>query len=298
MSLITRSASASLDANQANQFLAGLVAGEDLDLVAPCYIASADGKVYMSNATAADEEAEVVGFTARHVHSGEPVTLFGIGTRYGSSLTPGNVLYLGATNGRLDSGATTGDAFGYALCVSDTDIVVLRAMPVLTSATVGAGSISATELAANSVVTAKILAANVTEAKLEVGAASAGITGKVVKESADGNVIGVIPVLHRIDVAAGSVGNTDVTLTYATRVIDAWVVLRGAGISTTTLQIKNGSNAITDAMAVSGSDQAVVRAASINDAYHEIADSGTLRITTATGASQPDCTVYVLGVRV
>jgi hypothetical protein len=51
-------------------------------------------------------------------------------------------------------------------------------------------------------------------------------------------------------------------------------------------------------MDVSGSDQAVVRATTINDAYYEIADGGSLRVTTATGATQPDCIVFVLGYRV
>jgi hypothetical protein len=153
---------------------------------------------------------------------------------------------------------------------------------------VGAGSIGATQLAAQAV----------TEAKVQVGAASAGLSGLVTKFVADKNVIGGIPVIHRINIAAGATGNTDVTLTHKTHVMDAWLVLKGAGVSTTTLQVKNGTNAITDAMAASGSDQAVVRAASIDDAYNEIAAGGTLRVTSATGATQPDAVVYVLGFRV
>ena len=115
---------------------------------------------------------------------------------------------------------------------------------------------------------------------------------------ADDNVIGGIPVIHRIDITAGALGDTDVTLTHKTRVIDAWLILRGAGVATTTLQVKNAANAITDAMAASGSDKALVRAAEIDDAYHEIAAGGTLRVTSATGATQPEATVYVLGIRV
>lgn len=135
----------------------------------------------------------------------------------------------------------------------------------------------------------------------EIGAddiANAILDGVKAAVVANANVIGGIPLVHRIDIAAGALGNTNVTLTHKTRVIDAWLVLRGAGVATTTLQVLNGTNAITDAMAASGSDQALVRAASINDAYHEIAAGGTLRVTSATGASQPDATVYVVGVRV
>ncbi len=128
MALVTRSANASLDANQAFQIAAGLIAGEDLDIASPCYIKSADGLVYMSNGTAANEAAECVGFTARAVKAGQPVTLFGPGSRfgYGASLSPGDLLYVGATAGRLDTAATTGDTVGVARVLTATDIIMLR----------------------------------------------------------------------------------------------------------------------------------------------------------------------------
>lgn len=132
MALITRSANASMDTSQAKQLLAGEVfAGENLDAAAPCYIKSSDGKVYMGNGTAANEAAEIVGFTPRAYQAGEPVTLFGQGTRfrYGSALTPGDVYFLAATAGRLDSVPTAGDSNGMAVVVSATDIVVLSTTP-------------------------------------------------------------------------------------------------------------------------------------------------------------------------
>lgn len=129
MALVTR-ANASIDASTgmfAPQ-VAGLLAGEAIDAVAPCYIKSSDGKVYMSNGTAADEAAEFVGFSAKAAASGAAVTLFGIGARfrYGTGLTPGNKLYIAATAGRLDDGATTGDAVGVAQVLTSTDIRVTR----------------------------------------------------------------------------------------------------------------------------------------------------------------------------
>ena len=124
------------------------------------------------------------------------------------------------------------------------------------------------------------------------------IAGADLANVADANVIGGVPVVHRIDLAAGALADTDVVLTHKTRVIDAWLVLRGAGVASTTLQVKNGANAITNAMAASGSDTDLVRAAAINDANYEIAAAGTLRVTSATGATQPAATVYVVGIRV
>lgn len=132
MALITRSANASIDGSQNKQLLAGEVfAGENLDAAAPCYIKSSDGKIYMGNGTAANEAAEIAGFTPRAYQAGEPVTLFGLGTRfrYGSGLTPGDVYFLAATAGRLDSVPTTGDSNGMAIAVSATDIVVIAASP-------------------------------------------------------------------------------------------------------------------------------------------------------------------------
>lgn len=128
------------------------------------------------------------------------------------------------------------------------------------------------------------------------GGGQSGIDGGNLMYSTSLNVVGTIPVIHRVTVAAGALGNTDVTLTYKTRVIDAWLVLTGAGVATTTLQVKNGASAVSDAMAASGSIKAVVRAATLDMTTADIAAGGTLRVTSATGATQPDAIVFVKGL--
>lgn len=135
---------------------------------------------------------------------------------------------------------------------------------------------------------------SVTQAKM----ALASLDGTVAKVAAAANVIGAIPVVHIVSLAAGALAETDVVLTHKTRVIDVHVVLTGAGVANTTLKVQNGATTITDAIAVSGADKAVVRAATIDDAQHEIAAAGTLRIKTETGATQPACLVYITCVRV
>lgn len=130
MALVTRSSDASVDATTAQLAaqITGLIAGEDIDKCAPCYIKAADGLVYMFDGTAANEKARLAGFCPRAAKSGQPVTLFGAGTRmhYGSALTPGAILYGAATKGRLDDAATVGDAVGIAQVITATDIRVTR----------------------------------------------------------------------------------------------------------------------------------------------------------------------------
>lgn len=127
MALVTRSAEASMDASTGMMApqITGLIAGADLDVAAPCYIHT-DGTVLMADGTGTNAAARVAGFTPRAVKSGQPVTLFAAGARfrYGTGLTPGAKLYLGATAGRLDDGATTGDAVSIAQVITTTDIRV------------------------------------------------------------------------------------------------------------------------------------------------------------------------------
>lgn len=136
MALVTRDARASMDAatGMFAEQISGLVAGENLDPLAPCHI-EGNGKVYMSNgaqagaaATAAElEDAKVDGFCVQSVLAGEAVTLFGRGlrARYASGLTPGQNLYVGATVGRLDTAASTLGTKVVARAITATDIVVL-----------------------------------------------------------------------------------------------------------------------------------------------------------------------------
>lgn len=134
MALVTRKSGVTaetISAQHAQKIPAslGLTAGEDLDPAAPCYIKSSDGQVYMTNATATGAAAAVDGWTGKSYAEDEPVTLLGDGVIFeyaASGLTPGAVLYAGATAGRLDTGATTGDTVGVAKCVTATHIRTTR----------------------------------------------------------------------------------------------------------------------------------------------------------------------------
>ena len=162
MTLVTRSAKTSADTTSIMRSpqITG-IAGEDIDIGAPCYIKSSDGLIYMSNGTSANEAAEVVGFALRTATSTEPITLVGKGGVFHYSdklLTAGDLYYIGTTKGRLDTASTTGDPTGVAQALDTERIRVFRDSAVETTASL---------IASNAVTTAKILDANVTIAKLE-----------------------------------------------------------------------------------------------------------------------------------
>ncbi len=144
------------------------------------------------------------------------------------------------------------------------------------------------------------VAVTATAAQLNAVPAATGATGANVATVADANVIGGVPVVFRIDVPAGTTGNVDVVSTHKVRVIDVWLVKKdAAGGGAGTIQVKNSTNAITDAMSIDINDQAIARATTINDAYHEVAAAGTIRVTrTRTASTDEACVVYISALRV
>lgn len=195
-----------------------------------------------------------------------------------------------------------GDSSGKATSLSaktDTQILVGNGTTLASVAMSGDATLANTgaiTIATDAITTTKILDSNVTEAKI----APNTLTGTVAANVADANVIGGIPQLFRIDTAGGATANTDVTVTHKIRVIDVWVVNRGTGTASDTITITDGTNAITDAIDISGADKTVARVGTIDDAYHEIAAAGTLRVTETDGggSDSPATTVYVSAIRV
>lgn len=125
-------ATAGLDTSQgmtAPHLAGDVIAGAALDPVSPCYIKGADGKVYMSNGTAANEAAKFDGFTAKAYKLGQAVTLFGVGARFrysAGTLVPGTDLFVGTADGVLADAATTGGVRAIARAINSTDIRVTK----------------------------------------------------------------------------------------------------------------------------------------------------------------------------
>ncbi len=82
---------------------------------------------------------------------------------------------------------------------------------------------------------------------------------------------------------------------YKFRVLDVWTVNIGAGNSGT-WKIDNGTNDITTAISYTASDTALIRATSIDDAYHAIAANGSLRCINSVNTD--DAVLYILAIRV
>jgi hypothetical protein len=123
------------------------------------------------------------------------------------------------------------------------------------------------------------------------------IYGDRAGQYSDGQNIGGYHLCITKTLSAGAHADFDITMEYAFRVMRAQVILKGAGVGSSTIIIKNGTTAITDAMATSGSDTAVVYNTTIDDSAMDISAGGTLRITSVTGASRPACLVAVFGTR-
>jgi len=106
-------------------------------------------------------------------------------------------------------------------------------------------------------------------------------------------------VTQRISVGDVATSDIDVVLQKKTRVIDVLVVKTGAnGGGANSVQIKNGANAISNAISTNINDTTIARATSIDDAQHEIAAGGTLRCAVVKAAGNSACEVYVLGILV
>ena len=129
---------------------------------------------------------------------------------------------------------------------------------------------------------------------------SSSIGGALAAVVADANEDGGLMVVHRILLASGADANVDVALTEKTRIIDATIVLKGAGTAGSDVQIQNVTTAITDLVDVSaGSDTDVFRPSTIDDAQQEVAAAANLRVAySSTGGDFPGAEVYVVGMKV
>lgn len=125
MAAITK-ANVSLDMSSAQHaFQITAPAGETIVLGEALYLKS-DGKLWLADGGAQDAEARFLGLAAIAATAGYPVTAFGPFSRwrYSTGMTIGNLVYLSATDGALDTAVTVGGWHSVGLIVSATDVVI------------------------------------------------------------------------------------------------------------------------------------------------------------------------------
>lgn len=126
------------------------------------------------------------------------------------------------------------------------------------------------------------------------------LTGANVDDLAQDATTPGVPVVFAIDVDGGATADYDITIDYKVKVIDVHFYNTAAGDTSDSIQIKNGANAITDAMDASVSVNVIQRAAEIVDAQATISAGGTLRVTQTdnAGSDAAPAKVYVHAIRV
>lgn len=146
-----------------------------------------------------------------------------------------------------------------------------------------------------SLTTALFADGGVTQPKIAANALDATVAANL----ADNSVIAGFKLVYSIAVPAGATGDVDIVVTHRVRIIDAHLVKRGgAGGGAGTITVKNGNSAVTNAISIDVADNTIVAAATIDDAFRDLAAGGTLRITrTRTASTNEQADVYVEVIR-
>lgn len=203
-------------------------------------------------------------------------------------------------NGTTIDPATTTINFDGVTATKSDDVTTIAFGGDITSVVAGAGLTGGGTSGEVTMTVAANADGTITVNADDIQVTPASLVGTSVAVNAAANVIGSIPVVHRIVVPAGTTGNVDVTLTHKTLVTDCWLYkTTAAGGGAGTIQVFNGASAISSAMSIDIDDKAIARTTEIDDAANEIAAAGTLRVTrTRTASSSEACVVFVKGLRV
>jgi hypothetical protein len=201
----------------------------------------------------------------------------------------GSLLTKIATENALIDAAIDAAAGGAGSALAAAHIIVGNGAGTATDVAMS-GDIAIDNAGATTIGAGKVTLAN------HVAASEDGTVCKVVAEDA---VIGGIPVVFEVAIAAGELATKNIASTHKIRILDAYVIMKGAGVLNTTLTVvDNAGAAITSAMDVSGADKALIRTTAIDDAKYTIGAGENFGIKTETGATQPACLVVVNAVRV
>lgn len=122
-----------------------MIAGEDLNAGHLVRVSNGDngetaGRIYHCQADdgagspASDHRGRVIGVVPKNYNQGEPVTVFGEGTRVqwgGGGLPQGDRLYVG-DDGQVNDAAQENDQEGVAVAINSDEFVLTRTLPTTT----------------------------------------------------------------------------------------------------------------------------------------------------------------------
>ena len=204
----------------------------------------------------------------------------------------GNIFVSTGTASGIDEVAVSGDATlaaGGTLTIASGAVDYSKISLTNANILVGDGTDIGSEVTPSGDVTMDNLGA--------VTIADSVLEGSNVANVASDNAVGGIPVIFEIAVEDAT-ANNDITSTHRVKVVDFWFV-GGAtqGSASDTVQLMNGVNAITDAVAKTTAAGCLVRAASFDNTYTTIAAGGTIRVA-ATKDTNVAGTAYVMAIRV
>ena len=140
----------------------------------------------------------------------------------------------------------------------------------------------------------------VTAVKLAPNAFSGTILANAATFSADNTAPTLVSPLVVPFAFADGTGTVSVTMPYKVRVIDVshLKVAANAG-GNNTVQVFNGTNAVTGAIVASGNDQVLQTTGfSIDDTQMDVASGGLLKVTSTKVGTNSACIVYVTVLRV
>jgi len=112
----------------------------------------------------------------------------------------------------------------------------------------------------------------------------------VVEESAS-TYDAILPFVLRVVVPNAST-NILVAAPCALRIVDMWAIAKANGAAGDLVQVFNGGTGVSAALDLQGADQAIVRAASIDDSVNEFAAGATITVD-PTSATDCSCELYI-----
>ena len=119
--------SGGLDTNNLGLRFNAMVAGEDISACESVYISGANTVRKASSVNTISGESKFIGLAPKDYKAGEPMTVFGVGSRfkYSVGMIAGDYLYVSSTAGKLTDEGNAADR-PVAIVLNSTDIQIIR----------------------------------------------------------------------------------------------------------------------------------------------------------------------------